>query len=96
MDDTSDPSTRAMRSKARHRRRRTVEATLAHLVRVVLDEHWTAHRAAQAILEFTDHDRGVLRRVRARILRGTPAPTTPVTDQALATLDLAIAATPER
>jgi hypothetical protein len=69
---------------------------MVRLVRLALEEHWTAAAAARALLEATGHDQGVLRRVRAKVLRSSPEHATPVTGRALATLDLAIATTPER
>lgn len=69
---------------------------MVQVVRLALEEHWTAATAARALLEATDHDRGVLRRVRAKVLRSWPDHRTPVTGRALTTLDLAIAGTPEQ
>lgn len=66
-----------------------VNATLACLVRLVLDETWSASVAASRLVEHSAGDPGVLRMARARILRASEGILTPVERRALTTLDLA-------
>lgn len=70
-----------------------VDQALVHLVRVVLADDWTAPTAARRLLDLTGEDHALLRRVRARVWRGSTDGATPVTERALVTLDLAVAAT---
>jgi hypothetical protein len=62
------------------------------VVRVVLDESWSPQFGAKRLLELVDGDLDVLRRARARVLRGAAQRTTGVTERALVTLDLALRA----
>lgn len=63
-----------------------------HIVRVVLDETWSPGFGANRLLDLVDGDLGVLRRARARVLRGAVERATGITERALVTLDLAIRA----
>lgn len=68
------------------------DAAVLHVVRVVLDETWSPRFGANRLLELVDGDLGVLRRARARVLRGATERSTRITERALVTLDLALRA----
>lgn len=70
--------------------RRRLDVVLVHLVRLVLDDGWSAPAAAGRLIDLVDGDPAVLRGVRARVLRGTGAPAGRYGERALATLDLAL------
>jgi len=68
------------------------DAAVLHVIRVVLDEAWSPSFGANRLLEQVDGDLGVLRRARARVLRGATERSTGITERALVTLDLALRA----
>jgi hypothetical protein len=73
------------------RRRFTpVDAAMVHLVRLVVDEGWTAARAGEALSRQIP-DTAVLRRARARVQRALVEGVTPVGNRAVATLEVALA-----
>lgn len=71
-----------------------VDAALLALIRLVLDDSWSAHRAAAELRAKVPRD-AVLRRVRARVLNALAEHPTPVAQRAALTLD-AVFGTPER
>jgi hypothetical protein len=77
------------------RRFTPVDAAMVHLVRLVVDEAWTA-ASAGAALSRQIPDMAVLRRAQARVRRALAEGVTPVGQRAAATLEvaLAIGATP--
>ena len=73
------------------RPRPSTEFALLQVVHMVLDEAWSPKVAANRLLKRVDGDLIVLRRARARVLRGATERPTAITERALATLDLALA-----
>jgi len=73
------------------RPRPSIEFALLQVVHMVLDEAWSPKVAANRLLKRVDGDLIVLRRARARVLRGATERPTAITERALATLDLALA-----
>ena len=71
-----------------------VDAALLAVIRLVLDDSWSAHRAA-AELRAKVPDEAVLRRVRNRVMNAHAKHPTPVAQRAALTLD-ALFGTPER
>lgn len=74
--------------------RTTIDDAVLHLVRLVLDDTWAIAPASAALLEHVDGDLRVLRRARARILRGTTDRFTEISQRALLTLDHTLGARP--
>lgn len=74
------------------RRRPSTETALRYVVRVALDETWSPTVGADRLLERVDGDLAVLRRARARVLRGASERPSGITERALVTLDLALCA----
>ena len=74
------------------RHRPSTETAVLHVVRVALDETWSPRVAADRLLERVDGDLAVLRRARARVLRGASERPGGITERALVTLDLALRA----
>lgn len=70
--------------------RRSTEVAMRHLVHMVLDDAWSSQLAAQRMLELVGGDLRILQRARARLLHASLERTTPITERALATLDLAL------
>jgi hypothetical protein len=68
---------------------------LLQVVHLVLDEAWSPGVAAKRLLKQVDGDLIVLRRARARVLRGANERPAGITERALVTLDLALR-TPKR
>jgi hypothetical protein len=63
---------------------------MVHLVRLVVDEGWTAASAGQALSQQVP-DKAVLRRARARVQRAMADGITPVGSRAVATIQVALA-----
>ncbi len=72
------------------RHRPTTDTALLQVVRMALDETWSPGVAADRLLERVDGDLAVLRRARARVLRGASERPTGITERALVTLDRAL------
>jgi hypothetical protein len=72
------------------RPRPSADAALLQVVHLALDEAWSPRVAADRLLKRVDGDRIVLRRARARVLRGATERATGITERALVTLDLAL------
>jgi hypothetical protein len=70
-------------------RRYAVDAAMLQLVRLVLDDGWTAATAA-ALLRERVRDEAVLRRARAKVSRVLAERAGTVAERAAATLDLAL------
>jgi hypothetical protein len=70
--------------------RRSDDVAMLHLVRMVLDEGWSAPVAARRLLDLVDGDRRLLHRARARVVHAATERASAVTKRALTTLDLAI------
>ena len=74
---------------ARGGRRDAVDAAMVRLVRLVLDDAWSAPWAAAQLREQVP-DRAVLRRARARVSSALADRVSTVAERAAATLDLAL------
>jgi hypothetical protein len=70
--------------------RPSTDVALLQVVHMVLDEAWSPGVAAKRLIDAVDGDLIVLRRARARVLRSAAERPTPITERALATLDLAL------
>jgi hypothetical protein len=66
------------------------DATLAVLVRLILDDGWDQDSGARRLVEHCRGDLRVLRGARARVLRNTVEPVVGVNQRALRTLSAAI------
>ena len=73
----------------RDRRFDAVDRAIVQLVPLVLDDAWTAVAAATALRK-RGHGEAVLRRARARAWRALAERPSPVSERAVATLDLAL------
>jgi hypothetical protein len=73
-------------------RRRSTDAAMLHLVRVVLDESCSPQVADHRLLELVGGDLRVLQRARARVLEAAMERATAITERALVTLELALRA----
>lgn len=72
------------------RHRPSTDTALLQVVRMALDETWSPGVAANRLLERVDGDLAVLRRARARVLRGASERPTRISERALVTLDRAL------
>jgi len=66
-----------------------VDAAMVHLIRLVVDDGWSAASAGQALSQQVP-DQAVLRRARARVQRAMAESVTPVGKRAVATLQVAL------
>lgn len=73
----------------RDRRPDPVDTAIVQLVRLVLDDSWSASTAAIVLCDLVE-DQAVLRRARTRVAWAAADRASHVTERALATLDLAI------
>lgn len=74
---------------ARGRRRDAVDLAMFRLMRLVLDDAWSAPSAAAQLRELVP-DQTVLRRTRARVSSALADRASTVAERAVATLDLAV------
>lgn len=81
-----------MSGTSRNQRRRLDMAT-CHLVKEVLDEHWSVGTAALRLRVLVSDDVGLLCPLRARLRRAAARHQTELTGRALATLDAALIGT---
>ncbi len=72
-------------------RRRSLDLATGHLVKEVLDEHWSAAAAAFRLRVLVADDPSLLCHLRARLRRAAARRPTELTRRALATLDIVLA-----
>lgn len=85
--DTLECRRRPPGSLGGHRRWDDVDAAMLALIRLVLDDSWSAKRAASELgLKVRNHT--VLRRVRSRVRNALAESPTPVAQRAALTLDV--------
>jgi hypothetical protein len=70
--------------------RPSTDFVLLQVLYMVLDEPWSPRTSADRLRKRVDGDLIVLRRARARVLRGATGTPAGITARALATLDLAL------
>lgn len=70
-------------------RRGPVDIVVAHLVRLIVDEHWKAEPAGEALKRLVPSD-SMLRKVMVRVSRVQAHPGSRINERALATLNVAL------
>lgn len=77
------------RPASRVRRLSNADQVMLNLVRLVLDEQWSADAAAKQLREHVGEDRELLMRVRLRVIRAATYPAEGLDERMLLTLDRA-------